>query len=133
MESLRGHTSGFAVPTYVIDAPEGGGKVPLLPNYLLSMSDSRVVVRNYEGLIASYAQPAVYRPHDSKTCAYCLAETGQQDTLGVAGLLNGERHKIVPEGWTASHERIDPGRTAALEETDGELSSVGVATGIGHA
>ena len=49
MESLIGHTSGFAVPTYVVDAPGGGGKIPLTPNYLISLSTNKVVLRNYEG------------------------------------------------------------------------------------
>ncbi len=49
MESLIGHTSGFAVPTYVIDAPGGGGKIPLTPNYLISLSTNKVVLRNLRG------------------------------------------------------------------------------------
>lgn len=57
IESLRGHTSGLAIPTYVIDAPGGGGKVPIMPNYLLSMSDDSVVLRNYEGAVCVYKEP----------------------------------------------------------------------------
>ena len=57
MESLRGHTTGFAVPTYVIDAPGGGGKIPVMPNYLLTLSDEHAVVRNYRGMMSSYANP----------------------------------------------------------------------------
>lgn len=105
MEALRGHTSGFAVPTFVIDAPEGGGKIPILPNYLLSMSDSRVVVRNYEGLISTYAQPTDYQPHDSATCAYCRTHRGEGGQEGVGGLLAGEQRIITPEGWHALHQR----------------------------
>lgn len=72
MESLRGHTSGFAVPTYVIDAPGGGGKIPIMPNYLLSWSTNKVVLRNYEGVITTYQEPANYQPNycDLK-CAQC--------------------------------------------------------------
>jgi lysine 2,3-aminomutase len=105
MEALRGHTSGFAIPTFVIDAPEGGGKVPLLPNYMLSMSDSRVVVRNYEGLISTYVQPTEYQPHDPATCAFCQSkrEEGGQD--GVASLLSGRNLTIAPEGWRGLHQR----------------------------
>ncbi|HXT11151.1 MAG TPA: KamA family radical SAM protein [Candidatus Angelobacter sp.] len=58
MEALRGHTSGYAVPTYVIDAPGGGGKVPISPEYVLYHSDERVVVRNYEGKIFEYPEAA---------------------------------------------------------------------------
>ena len=105
MEALRGHTSGFAIPTYVIDAPEGGGKVPVLPNYILSLSDSQVVVRNYEGLISTYAQPADYRPHDTATCAYCQARRSEGGQEGVAGLLAGHVPTIAPEGWRTLHQR----------------------------
>jgi lysine 2,3-aminomutase len=60
MESLRGHTSGFAVPTYVVDAPGGGGKIPLNPNYLISLSTNKVVLRNFEGVITTYQEPDRY-------------------------------------------------------------------------
>ncbi len=58
MEALRGHTTGYAVPTYVIDAPGGGGKVPVNPEYLLSRNADRVVIRNYEGKIFEYPEAA---------------------------------------------------------------------------
>src|ERR1700742_396624 len=58
MEALRGHTTGYAVPTYVIDAPGGGGKIPISPEYLLAQDDERVVVRNYEGKIFEYPEAA---------------------------------------------------------------------------
>ena len=61
IEGLRGHTSGYAVPTYVIDAPGGGGKIPVMPNYLISYSDHKVVLRNYEGYITTYEEPADYQ------------------------------------------------------------------------
>ena len=105
MESLRGHTSGFAVPTYVIDAPEGGGKVPILPNYLVSMSDSKVVVRNYEGFIATYAQPTDYRPHDPAACSFCRDRHSEGSQEGVAGLLANYARTIAPEGWHSLHQR----------------------------
>jgi lysine 2,3-aminomutase len=57
IENLRGHTSGLAVPTFVVDAPGGGGKIPVMPNYLLSYSDKRIILRNYEGDITTYTQP----------------------------------------------------------------------------
>jgi len=57
VESLRGHTSGLAIPTFVVDLPGGGGKVPVMPNYLLSMSDDSKVLRNYEGAISVYKEP----------------------------------------------------------------------------
>lgn len=116
MEALRGHTSGFAVPTYVIDAPEGGGKVPISPNYLLSMSDSRVVIRNYEGLVTAYTQPEAYRPHDPATCLYCQSHYGVGEMRSVAGLLAGAGRKIAPEGWETQHHRMEP-----QVATDGEV------------
>lgn len=54
IEGLRGHTSGYAVPSYVIDAPNGGGKIPLLPEYMVGKSGDNVLLRNYEGEIYSY-------------------------------------------------------------------------------
>jgi len=56
MQALRGHTTGYAVPTYVIDAPGGGGKVPVSPEYVLSRNADRVVIRNYEGRIFEYPE-----------------------------------------------------------------------------
>ncbi len=113
MEALRGHTSGFAIPTYVIDAPEGGGKVPVLPNYLISMSDSKVVVRNYEGLLTTYTQPRAYQPHDPATCAYCQNQRPEAGEHGVAGLLSGRARTVVPIDWEQTHaQRIHRRSTA---------------------
>jgi lysine 2,3-aminomutase len=56
MEQLRGHTTGYAVPQYVIDAPGGGGKVPVSPEYVLSRTSGRVLIRNYEGKLFEYPE-----------------------------------------------------------------------------
>ena len=56
MESLRGHTTGYAVPQYVIDAPGGGGKVPINPEYVVSRGSGRVVIRNFEGKLFEYPE-----------------------------------------------------------------------------
>ena len=56
MEKLRGHTSGYAVPTYVIDGPGGGGKIPIGPNYILSQAKGKYVLRNYKGKIYTYLE-----------------------------------------------------------------------------
>ncbi len=122
MESLRGHTSGYAIPTFVIDAPEGGGKIPLLPNYLLSMSESKIIVRNYEGYISVYTQPTHYASHDSTTCPYCQAQLHTGPHPGIAGLLAGHQRTIAPENWHAAHqhgtaERV-PEFTTIEEKTD---------------
>jgi lysine 2,3-aminomutase len=58
MQSLRGHTTGYAVPQYVIDAPGGGGKVPINPEYVLSHNHERVVIRNFEGKVFEYPEAA---------------------------------------------------------------------------
>jgi len=57
IKALRGWTSGLAVPHFVIDAPGGGGKIPLLPEYVIEANDQEVVLRNYEGKIFRYRQP----------------------------------------------------------------------------
>jgi lysine 2,3-aminomutase len=56
MESLRGHTTGYAVPQYVIDAPGGGGKVPIMPDYVLSKNSERILIRNFEGKVFEYPE-----------------------------------------------------------------------------
>ncbi len=56
IEKLRGHTSGYAVPTYVIDGPGGGGKIPIGPNYILSQAKGKYVLRNYKGKIYTYLE-----------------------------------------------------------------------------
>jgi lysine 2,3-aminomutase len=62
MEQLRGHTTGYAVPTYVIDAPGGGGKVPINPEYVLCRNAGRVLIRNFEGKVFEYPENADGRP-----------------------------------------------------------------------
>jgi lysine 2,3-aminomutase len=105
IEGLRGHTSGYAVPTYVVDAPGGGGKIPVMPQYLISQSPGKVVLRNYEGYITTYVEPDDYDPHlidhlDRE--AQHRAEPGQG---GVSSLLEGETLAIKPEGFDTTHKR----------------------------
>jgi lysine 2,3-aminomutase len=66
IEGLRGHTTGFAVPQYVIDAPGGGGKIPIGPTYLLSETETGVILRNYEGLIFEYRNPGSGNPKEEE-------------------------------------------------------------------
>jgi lysine 2,3-aminomutase len=105
IEGLRGHTSGFAVPTYVVDAPEGGGKIPVMPNYQISASDHKIVLRNYEGFITTYEEPQNYKAHDPKTCKYCQKKRVEPGQSGVSGLLDGEEMVIKPEGFDELHNR----------------------------
>ena len=103
MEGLRGHTSGYAVPQFIVDAPGGGGKIPLMPNYLLSMSDHKVILRNYEGYITTYEEPTDYVAADAaKYKGLKRPEPGQ---TGVLGLLDGEDLFIKPEGFDEMHDR----------------------------
>ena len=62
MEALRGHTSGYCIPTFVVDAPGGGGKTPVMPNYLISETPRKVILRNFEGVITSYTAARALRP-----------------------------------------------------------------------
>jgi len=105
IEGLRGHTSGFAVPTFCVDAPAGGGKVPVMPNYVISSSDHKVVLRNYEGMVSTYEEPLDYKPHDPKTCRYCQNKRIESGQAGVFGLLDGQHMTIKPEGFDQLHSR----------------------------
>jgi lysine 2,3-aminomutase len=105
IEGLRGHTSGYAVPTYVIDAPGGGGKIPVMPNYLISYSDHKVVLRNYEGYITTYEEPTEYTPHDKRACSYCRSPRPEPGQGGVHSLLQGDAMWIQPAGHAEIHAR----------------------------
>ena len=97
IEGLRGHTSGFCVPTFVIDAPGGGGKIPVMPNYVLSQAPGRVVLRNFEGLITTYTEPREY--HESCRCDYCTGRKQPPDQ-GVLRLDQGRQLALEPRGIT---------------------------------
>lgn len=105
IEGLRGHTSGFAVPTFVVDAPGGGGKIPVMPNYHISSSDHKIILRNYEGYITTYEEPQDYKAHDPKSCKYCQNKRGEPGQSGVSGLLDGEDLFIKPENFDLLHNR----------------------------
>ncbi|MFW6344459.1 MAG: lysine 2,3-aminomutase [Sediminispirochaetaceae bacterium] len=105
LESLIGHTSGLAVPTYVIDAPGGGGKIPVMPNYLLSWSPHKVILRNYEGVITTYQEPEKYDdPGCDGDCDNCTLQLKFDDAqeynaVGIHKLLAGwdEAYSLTPE------------------------------------
>ncbi len=88
MEGLRGHTSGFAVPTFVVDAPGGGGKTPVMPQYLISMSPTKVVLRNYEGVITTYAEPQYSEDFNARDAS---------EYEGVASLLETDKLCLEPK------------------------------------
>ena len=73
IEGMRGHTSGLAVPTFVIDLPQGGGKVPVQPNYILAQTESELLLRNYEGRIFRYRNPTKSACPESPAEVLCPA------------------------------------------------------------
>lgn len=95
IEGLRGHTSGFCVPTYVVDAPGGGGKIPVMPDYMISQNPDHVVLRNFEGVITTYKEPEEYK--NTCQCPVCRGEE-KVELIGVASLLAGQKMTLEPEG-----------------------------------
>jgi len=94
IESLRGHTSGLCIPTFVVDAPGGGGKIPVMPNYVISQMPGRVILRNYEGFITAYTEPQHVPVDDSKYRSLCPEE--RRSNEGVMALLRGKKVSIGP-------------------------------------
>ncbi len=94
IENLRGHTSGYAVPTFVVDAPGGGGKTPVMPTYLISQSPGKVILRNFEGVITTYTEPECYK--NECHCEECKKTSAVE---GVASLLeSNDKLSLEPEG-----------------------------------
>lgn len=91
IEGLRGHTSGYAVPTFVVDAPGGGGKTPVMPTYIISQSPGKIILRNFEGVITTYSEPEEYK--NICECDDCKANMPAE---GVASLHKGDRLSIEP-------------------------------------
>ena len=102
IEGLRGHVSGLAVPTYVVDGLHGAGKIPLMPNYLVSASENAVILRNYEGMLFRYA------PEDR------AQQGGHYPSQGVSNLLAGNADLLMPEGTPRMARRQE--HAAAAEE-----------------
>ncbi|MFH0963107.1 MAG: KamA family radical SAM protein [Planctomycetota bacterium] len=99
MEHLRGRLSGIAIPMFVVDAPHGGGKIPVLPTYVVSMSPTHVVLRNYEGMLVNYPEPYA-----------AVADRAETDSApGVWELAAGKASSIVP-ARTLRHRRRMTGR-----------------------
>jgi len=95
IESLRGHTSGLAVPTFVVDAPEGGGKIPVQPQYIISQAPGKIILRNYEGVITTYTEPEYQEQNRDEYCGFVRDE--HKSNTGVVTLLRGEKVAIGPE------------------------------------
>ncbi len=116
-----------------MDAPRGGGKIPIMPNYLVSAADDAVVLRNYEGMLVRYnptGDPPRPRP--------------PVETLGVSGLLEGQAEALIPEG-NPRHKRrkalpplldpanIKPGKTHVNGSLNGNGHAHANGNGNGHA
>ena len=93
IEGLRGHTSGYCVPTFVVDAPGGGGKTPVMPNYVISQTPNKVILRNFEGVITTYTEPTNYK--ETCQCEVCRGEK-KVELVGVAGLEQGQALSMEP-------------------------------------
>ena len=109
---------------YVVDAPGGGGKIPVMPNYLISYSDHKVVLRNYEGYITTYEEPPTYTPHDTANCrvlpepapgagpgAACTALLDGQADVDRAGRLRRDRTRAAT---SEAHRLQDPSQVGAV-------------------
>jgi lysine 2,3-aminomutase len=123
MEGLRGHMSGLGIPTYVVDSPHGGGKIPMMPNYMVSMSDDAVVLRNYEGMLIRYqAEDKAVAKEPSRT-------------RGVSSLLQGGKSVLIPEGNERMERRrmslqMADERPQAVEEANGCCESSAELVGV---
>ena len=98
IEGLRGHTSGYCVPTFVVDAPGGGGKTPVMPQYIISQAPNKIVLRNYEGVITTYTEPNYVVDEDP-----FHLETEKDD--GVSELLKGDDVRAMEPSGLRRHER----------------------------
>ncbi len=124
IEGLRGHTSGYAVPQFIVDAPGGGGKIPVMPNYLVSYSDHKVVLRNYEGYITTYEEPTDTRrttrraASTARTRAPSRARKASRACSTASGCGSSRRAssrstRAAPTRCTASRTRPSGCRTAS--------------------
>lgn len=100
IEGLRGHTSGFCVPTFVVDAPGGGGKTPVMPQYVISQAPGKVVLRNFEGVITTYTEPTHYE--STCNCDVCKGKE-KEENIGVSALLEGDMMSMEPVGLKRKH------------------------------
>lgn len=104
MEYLRGRVSGLAIPTFVVDAPGGGGKIPILPNYIVTTSPTHTVLRNFEGMLLSYPEPVPV----SASAGDSNIEKGATVPAGVPGvweLASGRVEKLTPHVETRARRR----------------------------
>ena len=99
MEYLRGRLSGLAIPSFVVDAPHGGGKIPLLPNYVVSTSPTHTVLRNSEGMLVAYPEPA----HPVERAS---AQALDANASGVWSLASGAGTALTPANCARMRRRL---------------------------
>ena len=114
--------AGYAVPQFIVDAPGGGGKIPVMPNYLVSYSDHKVVLRNYEGYITTYEEPPTYTPHDKAALPVLPEPAPRAGPGGHHGLLDGKRMWIEPQGLRGGPQARQ--RRAAPAQGPGQVGAV---------
>lgn len=115
IEHLSGHTSGFAVPEFIVDLPGGGGKTPVHPRYMIGRSERMAIFRNYEGVIAKYIEPEDTRsldcPENCHICTERQARGLDQPKVGLEKLFNTDEVSLEPANLArrqrkAKHETI---------------------------
>jgi lysine 2,3-aminomutase len=101
IQGMRGHTSGLAIPNFVVDLVDGGGKVPLQPNYVLSMNNDVLLLKNYEGKVFRYRNPGSHKDADegsavpvSGAVESLLADA--RVTVKAKGATNANRNSLRP-------------------------------------
>ncbi len=113
IEMLRGHTSGMAVPTFVVDAPDGGGKIPVMPNYIVSMAPGKLILRNYQGRLCTYNEPVGGEDRTGGgVCSTCGTDHSGMAAQGVGTLFYDRSLTLdpvapAPKGDSAPHRVLD--------------------------
>ncbi len=101
IEHLRGHTSGFAVPQFMVDLPGGGGKTPVNPHYMIGQSNNQIIFRNFEGVIATYTEPedtsSLGCPDHCTICDDRVARGLDTPKVGLEKLYAGESISLEPK------------------------------------
>jgi lysine 2,3-aminomutase len=109
MEHLIGHTSGFAVPSFIVDLPGGGGKTPVHPGYMIGQSDRTVIFRNYEGVIAKYVEPEdgsfMGCPDTCTICDDRIARGLDTPKIGLEKLFADEQISLEPKDLARRHRK----------------------------
>ena len=128
IQGLRGHTTGYAVPTYVVDAPGGGGKIPLLPRYLVGRDGGDLLLKNYEGHVYRYPDPGGNLGSKSHSNRRGIQDTGKLMRIGITYDL---REDYIAEGFseeeTAEFDREDTivAIEQALKDLGHEVDRIG--------